>query len=350
MTVTHIPSCVTTSPVAHRPGHDVLRIALVNNLPDAALRSTERQFCTLLAGASEGLTIKLDLYTLPGVRRGRVAEAHLAAYYEDLADLERLRPDGIIVTGTEPRESRLTDEAFWPAFTRLFDFTQRAAIPVIWSCLAAHAAVFCGDAIQRVRLPSKLSGVFDSHVVAKASDLLLGLPRRWQMPQSRLHGLPERMLIEHGYEVAARSRLTGADVFIRHEPVCQIFLQGHPEYQATSLVAEYSRDVRRFLRGEQDGFPTPPRRVFAPSVMRRLARFQNEVSRRRDIALLVSFDAILDGHAREANWASAACKFYSNWITHVSEVAGDVPAPTGWTLPARDYASGRALVETEAAD
>ena len=44
-------------------------IGLVNNMPDAALDATERQFRALLNAAADGLRLRLTLYTLPEVPR-----------------------------------------------------------------------------------------------------------------------------------------------------------------------------------------------------------------------------------------------------------------------------------------
>ena len=44
-------------------------IGLINNMPDAALDATVRQFRGLLAAAAEDVAIRLTLYTLPEVPR-----------------------------------------------------------------------------------------------------------------------------------------------------------------------------------------------------------------------------------------------------------------------------------------
>jgi len=49
--------------------NDFLRIALVNNMPDAALEDTELQFFELLSAASGDLPIQVELYSLPGIPR-----------------------------------------------------------------------------------------------------------------------------------------------------------------------------------------------------------------------------------------------------------------------------------------
>ena len=91
-----------------------LTIGLVNNMPDGAVQATERQFVGLLEEAAGSLPIRLKLYTLPGVPRSELmaaisVRASIAAstpYMDEVLD-------GLIVTGTEPRASRLEDEPYW---------------------------------------------------------------------------------------------------------------------------------------------------------------------------------------------------------------------------------------------
>ena len=47
-----------------------LEIGLINNMPDAALEATERQFVALLEAAAEGLVVRLTLYGLGDRNRG----------------------------------------------------------------------------------------------------------------------------------------------------------------------------------------------------------------------------------------------------------------------------------------
>ncbi len=337
--------CTRENPTLRR---DTLRIALVNNLSDAALHAGERQFYTLLSRASVGLKVTLDLYTLPGIVRGRTAEAHISAYYEDFRNLERNRPDGIIVTGTEPRQRRLQDEEFWPSFARLFDFTRESATSVVWCCIAAHAAVLRGDGVERTVLPNKLTGLFDSNIVLGAHDLLRGMPRRWRVPHSRRHGLMQQSLEQHGYVIAAKSRHTGPDIFLRKGGAWEIFLQCHPEYSSTSLVGEYRRDVKRFLCGEQNTCPMPPDNVLSLSVRRQLRQLRCEFIQKRDPGQLAALNGILEDVSLQASWSTDACRLYSNWLTHLSETVsaersvGSLPVSTRSTAPARVLAEAQA--------
>src|ERR1019366_6550132 len=93
-------------------------IGLINNMPDGALKSTERQFLTLLDAAADGVLVRLSLYALPGVPRNDSGRSHIGKFYSDIEDLWDRHLDGLIVTGTEPRASSLMDEPFWVSMTR----------------------------------------------------------------------------------------------------------------------------------------------------------------------------------------------------------------------------------------
>jgi hypothetical protein len=46
----------------------VVTVGLVNNMPDTALQSTERQFLELIDAAAGGMAVRLRLFSLPGCR------------------------------------------------------------------------------------------------------------------------------------------------------------------------------------------------------------------------------------------------------------------------------------------
>src|SRR3984893_3049711 len=79
-----------------------IEIGIVNNMPDAALESTERQFIGLLAAASGRTPVRVRLFALPGVPRGEAAQRHIANNYASIEELWNAAPDGLIITGTEP--------------------------------------------------------------------------------------------------------------------------------------------------------------------------------------------------------------------------------------------------------
>src|SRR5260370_29657326 len=94
-------------------------VGLVNNMPDAALQATERQFCDLLSEASQGLLILVRFFSIPELRRSDAGQAYVRQRYEDISEMLADRLDGLIVTGAEPHASVLSDEPYWPAMTKI---------------------------------------------------------------------------------------------------------------------------------------------------------------------------------------------------------------------------------------
>src|SRR5215831_14317924 len=99
-----------------------IAIGLVNNMPDAALSSTENQFAGLLQEASGGQTVRLRLASLPELPRSRESLEHISASYWPLDELLAGPLDALIVTGTEPRAPVLTEEPYWQRFVDLLAF------------------------------------------------------------------------------------------------------------------------------------------------------------------------------------------------------------------------------------
>jgi len=301
------------------PTGNVLTIGLVNNMPDSALRATERQFCALLGAASENRLIKLQFFSLPGIKRSAETRAHISRYYDDFLDLERSPPDGLIVTGAEPRAATLQGESYWEALARLIEWADEWAIPGIWSCLAAHAAVLQLDGIERDPLGDKLSGLFECQINSNGHQILQGLPDRWRVPHSRLYGLSEGALMSSGYTILSRSHEVGPDIFVRRKRGLQLFFQGHPEYTPSSLVGEYRRDVTRFFGGQRSTYPGMPLHYFDRPTCAGLEKLRERACRLRDPDMLAEFDALIGGVSPESPWFHGARQIYANWLSHLAD-------------------------------
>lgn len=291
-----------------------LDIGLVNNMPDAALRPTERQFARLLAAASGPTEVRLHLFSLAEVPRGSAARSAMAGRYGDLATLERARLDGLIVTGAEPVAPSLTDEPYWGALTRVVDWAEHNTVSTVWSCLAAHAAVLHLDGIARRRLVRKRFGLFECVPVAEGG-LFDGTPAGLRVPHSRWNDLAEGDLRSHGYRIASRSMEAGIDCFTKQWASLFVFLQGHPEYDADTLFREYRRDAHRYLRGERDDLPSLPSGYFDTRTEQGAAAFGDRARRDRSLDAWDAFPR--DWSCRLpllGLWQASASRFYRNWL------------------------------------
>lgn len=301
----------------HNDARKPIVIGLVNNMPDAALRITERQVRDLLSRAAAEQPVSLRVFSLPELPRSEAGQLHVGKFHEPIAALWTSQVDALIVTGTEPKAVTLRDEPYWPTLTRLVDWAEENTSSTVWSCLAAHAAAHYLDGIERQPLDGKLSGVFECD---KATDhpLVDGGPPRWYVPHSRHNELPERALLRANYHILTHSPEVGADMFVKQRKSLFLFLQGHPEYDATALFGEYRRDIRRYLAGDSDCYPKLPHGYFDRETSETMLAFRERALRQRDIALLPDFPAAA-GRQLADPWRPAATRLYANWLTYLVE-------------------------------
>ena len=295
------------------PAGEVLTIGLVNNMPDAALKTTERQFRELLERAAAGTPFRLRVFSFPEPSRAADAQRYIAAHHEPIENLWAGDLDGLIVTGAAPAAAAIEQEPCWPSLTRLVEWAERHTRSTIWSCLAAHAAVRHIDGIERRPLGVKLSGVFDSARVADHALLALA-PPRWTTPHSRCNELPESELRKRGYRILSRSRVAGADIFIKRCGSLFVFLQGHPEYDAGALAREYRRDVAQFLAGQRDDYPELPVNYFPDDVAQAMREFRASAEPRSADTLVEHFPAL---PAITAPWQGAAVGLFGTWLAQL---------------------------------
>lgn len=323
-----------------------LHIGIVNAMPDAALRRTEEQFIALLSRAAlvspcmDGASgdsatetepapdeivgflvprpdpppgVQFQLYSLPGVARGIVGTTHLTgAGYRPIEHLWHQPPDVLVLTGTEPRAADLRAEPYWDALTALIDWAEDQAIPTLFSCLSAHAAVLHLDAIARQPLACKCFGVFEQ-TISPDHPLGRGVTTRLWLPHSRWNALPETALRTAGYHLLSHSAQGGVGFFTRARDALWLFSQGHPEYDGANLLREYRRDIGRFLNGERNDYPPLPVGYFGAEQIRRLLAFQQWATARGAADALAAFPTVPPSPVWDT-WRAAAVRIVRNWL------------------------------------
>ena len=96
-----------------------IEIGLVNNMPDAALLATERQFSSLLDGRLRARRCARCIFTRCATCRAPTRRAaRMARTYQDVSRLRGRRLDALIVTGAEPSAPELSQEPYWRALCR----------------------------------------------------------------------------------------------------------------------------------------------------------------------------------------------------------------------------------------
>jgi homoserine O-succinyltransferase/O-acetyltransferase len=302
-----------------------LTIGLINNMPDAALQATERQFMRLLRQAAGDIRIDFHCFSLPSVRRSQPAKERVEVQYTDIADIGRLPIDGLIVTGAEPNAAELTGEMFWRDLIDIIDWAKNNTRSTIWSCLAAHAAVLHLDGIERKRLETKCSGIYDC-INVSSHWLTDGLSSPFKVAHSRLNELRTDDLTMKGYQLLSQSLKGAVDSFAKDFGSQFIFFQGHPEYEELSLEREYLRDISRFLAGERDRYPGLPAGYFDAETEQKLIAFAARAQTERRPTLSTELpDRTL---RQDITTGAAATVVFRNWLDFLHQNARAVSPET----------------------
>lgn len=291
-------------------------IAFVNNMPDNALHSTERQFRAVLLAAAGQTTVRLHLFAFPGIPRSEEITRHIASEYGSFDTLLSRSFDALIVTGNEPRAARLDQEPYWNDLTRLVDWADGNTRSSLWSCLAAHAAVLHLHGIERRFLGAKLSGVFECEV-DRLDPLMESVSPHIAVPHSRWNEVGRKDLLANGYRILSESPEAGIDMFSLRKRSRFVFLQGHPEYDADTLLREYRRDAGRYLRGEAETYPNEPANYFSPEASAILRAFRRRALANRNPQLFDVFPNVASPFAITNRWRKTAELIYRNWIDEI---------------------------------
>jgi homoserine O-succinyltransferase/O-acetyltransferase len=294
-----------------------IHLALINNMPDVALKDTESQFFELLNAASENLLVRLKLLSLSQIPRGDLIQKRLSELYFEGECLWNTRLDALIVTGMEPCHSDLRHEPYWHSLVEVLEWAKENTVSTILSCLAAHAGVLHSDGIVRNPLSDKQFGVFEvgkvnQHALTSATDETL------RFPHSRWNEVRGGALTWSGYSILTQSAEAGVDLFVKRiRKSLFIHFQGHPEYGTWTLLKEYRRDIRRFLKRERQNYPLMPRDYFDAASIELLTDYQNEALSNRSVDLLARFPEVLLAGSIRNTWGLTARRVYGNWLQYL---------------------------------
>jgi len=244
-----------------------LHVGLLNMMPDAALRATEQQFLRLIGGAGQIVQVHVHPFTVPGIERGPEAAAYVDAHYETFSDLQRDGLDALVVTGANVSNPDLADEPFWEPLCEVAAWAGEHVTSVLCSCLATHALVQHLHGLHRRRMLVKRWGVYEQRVVDPDHPLLHNTNTRFDAPHSRWNTLTPAGLREVGVRVLAETLDGGFHLGTSPDGFRFVYFQGHPEYDAISLLKEYDRDLRDYLAGNGQGSPPHPVRYFSQAAV-----------------------------------------------------------------------------------
>jgi homoserine O-succinyltransferase/O-acetyltransferase len=118
--------------------------------------------------------------------------------------------------------------------------------------------------------------------------------------------------------VLTQSAEGGVDSFVKKKKRSLfVHFQGHPEYGAHTLLKEYRRDIKRFLRRERETYPSMPQGYFDSVAAKILTEFREKALSHRNEETLAAFpDSVVTG-TLQSTWHSSAKCVYRNWLQYL---------------------------------
>ena len=215
-----------------------LRILLLNLMPTKVI--TETQFSRLLGYTP--LQVELTLMHTTSHRSKNTSEEHLLAFYHTFDEVKDQNFDGMVITGAPVEHMPFEEVEYWGELCEIMQWSLTHVHSTFHICWGAQAGLYYHFGIQKRALDRKLFGIFPHIADYKRSMLFRGFDDVFYVPHSR-HTTIDRADVEKISTLKILASSEQAGVFAVSTPNGrQIFITGHPEYDADTLRREYLRD------------------------------------------------------------------------------------------------------------
>lgn len=215
-----------------------LEIVLLNLMPTKI--ATETQLSRVLGNTP--LQVKLELMHTTSHRSKNTPQDHLLNFYKSFDELKHRKFDGMVITGAPVELMDFEEVDYWPELCEIMEWTKTNVHSTFHICWGAQAGLYYHYGIQKHTMPQKLFGVYEHKADYKRSILLRGFDDTFWVPHSR-HTTIDREDVEKipGMKILASSEKAGVYAMM-NKAGRQIFVTGHSEYDADTLLKEYIRD------------------------------------------------------------------------------------------------------------
>ena len=256
-----------------------LQILLLNLMPTKI--DTETQLSRLLGNTP--LQVELTLMHTQSHKSKNTSEEHLLAFYTTFDKVKDRKFDGMIITGAPVEQMAFEEVEYWQELCEIMEWSLSHVHSTFHICWGAQAGLYYHFGVQKKPLEKKMFGIFPHVADYKRSILVRGFDDVFMVPHSR-HTTIDRADLEEISELKILASSEEAGVFaVSTKKGRQIFITGHPEYDADTLKREYVRDVNA-------GKPIEIPKNYFP---------QDDPSK-----------------PPLATWRSAANLLYSNWLNY----------------------------------
>ncbi|MGB2578670.1 homoserine O-succinyltransferase [Elusimicrobium simillimum] len=213
----------------------MIKACILNLMPTK--QATERHLTAALTRGGHSVDIT---WLKTATHKSKNTGDDVLAKYKTLQDIKDSKFDIFIITGAPVEHLAFGEVDYWAELEYVLEYTRKNSLFNIYICWAAQAALSKFYGIEKSPLSEKCFGIFEQSFNA-ASPFFSGFNGLFNMPHSRhttldidtVRANPNLNLEAwFGEEVSIVSCKDGKNLFVT----------GHPEYEADTLHLEYTRD------------------------------------------------------------------------------------------------------------
>lgn len=225
-----------------------LKVLILNLMPNKI--ETETQLMRLLSNTP--LQVDVELIRVDTRASRNTPKEHLDKFYGDFEKVKHKKWDGFIITGAALATVPFEKVYYWGQFTQIVEWSKTHVTSTLFLCWAAQAAFKCLYGFEKTIKDTKISGIYQHTTYQHHHPLMRGFDDQFWAPLSRFAEFESSWLSEHS-DLTIFADAPNAGVYLAASAECrQVFITGHPEYDASTLHNEYLRDL---AEGLEPGLP-----------------------------------------------------------------------------------------------
>ena len=218
-----------------------LSVLILNLMPNKIV--TETQILRQLSNTP--LQIKVDLL-YPETHTSKNTDiSHLNEFYTSFSQIKNNHYDGMIITGAPVEHLEFEKVDYWEELCKIMEWTKTNVYSTLHICWGAQAGLYYHHKIPKYLLERKLSGIYPHSVLDQLEPIFRGFDDVFYVPHSRNTTIKIEEVVENNdLRLLSTSAEAGAFLVISKDGR-QLFVTGHPEYDANTLNDEYKRDIAK---------------------------------------------------------------------------------------------------------
>lgn len=229
---------VMTESRASTQGIRPLKVLILNLMPKKI--ETETQFLRLLSNSP--LQVDIELLRIDDRPSKNTPEEHLNAFYRQFDKVSQRNFDGLIITGAPLGLVQFENVVYWDHLQRVMNWAKDHVTSTLYICWAAQAGLKLLYGLPKQTRDEKLTGVYQHDIHHPFHPLLRGFDDTFLAPHSRYADFaPDYLKANTDLDILATSSQAGVYLAATKDKR-NIFVTGHPEYDAFTLHQEYIRD------------------------------------------------------------------------------------------------------------